>query len=328
VVFSDITNILTLESRYKSLSAVWKTYIDLSRDAVIVVGIDHRIQQVSDSEGFLGVEPESLVGTSVSEFVAAFAKHNVLPSWNETIKLALELRNSRTLTINIAGKPVLSEYSPLPDGEHILRFSKFLDSGAFDAGPSLFNEDASDIARPADSQPLVYARDDGASSNEATLTKGNVDASNYTQSPKDLVVVTSRHRRRAVLDVLPTPSSEATSQQSFCDFVYRPATAASYRGLLSKPSESECLAVTSKRRRRAVDVLPRPSSEEAHRKSDSEELREKSSGSPVDSDVIAAEEPVSDEGVYEIPGKRPRSKKSSHKANAHDKKIGTKERIA
>jgi UDP-N-acetylmuramoylalanine-D-glutamate ligase len=47
--------------------------------------------------------------------------------------------------------------------------------------------------------------------------------------------------------------------------------------LFSRPSESEFLAVTSKRRRRAVpDTPPGPSIEETHRKADLEELRKKS----------------------------------------------------
>jgi hypothetical protein len=73
------------------------------------------------------------------------------------------------------------------------------------------------------------------------------------QARKDFAVVASQRERIAVLGVL----------------LNRP---------LSKPSESELLAVTSKRRRRAVlDVLPGLSIEETHR-NDSEKLRKRSIG--------------------------------------------------
>jgi mRNA-degrading endonuclease RelE of RelBE toxin-antitoxin system len=42
----------------------------------------------------------------------------------------------------------------------------------------------------------------------------------YTKSQKELSVGDTERRRRAVLNVLPKPSTGSTNRESFCDWVY------------------------------------------------------------------------------------------------------------
>ncbi|MDR1597994.1 MAG: PAS domain-containing protein [Holosporales bacterium] len=148
ITLKDITPTLNEESRYKSLQAVWDAMIDYSKDAVLVIGIDHRIQRCSlSTSSLLGREASSLVGLSVKEFLKTFATQHVLHIWQSNLEDAIELRNPHTVTISASGDTLLCEYMPLPGGWHMLRFSKcvveekfnslFGDSGARKDEPCL-----------------------------------------------------------------------------------------------------------------------------------------------------------------------------------------------
>ncbi|MDR1907978.1 MAG: PAS domain-containing protein, partial [Holosporales bacterium] len=125
ITLRDITQVLKAESRYKSLQSVWNAIIDQSRDAVLIIGIDHKIQRCSASaSNILNRDAPSLIGLSVKEFLKTFATQHVLHIWQSNLEDAIELRNPHTVTISASGCTLLCEYVPLPDGWHMLRFSK------------------------------------------------------------------------------------------------------------------------------------------------------------------------------------------------------------
>jgi PAS domain-containing protein len=124
ITLKDITQILNIESRYKSLQSVWNAVIDQSKDAVLIIGLDHRIQRCSACvASVLDKDASALIGLSVKEFLRMFASQHVLHIWQSNLEDAIELRNPHSVTITTQNHTLLCEYMPLPDGWHMLRFS-------------------------------------------------------------------------------------------------------------------------------------------------------------------------------------------------------------
>jgi PAS domain-containing protein len=124
LTLKDITQILNVESRYKSLQSVWNAVVDQSKDAVLIVGIDHRIQRCSVCvKDVLDVESSSVIGLSIKEFLLRIARPHLLHIWKSSIEDAIELRNPHSVTISTPKNTLFCEYMPLPDGWHMLRFS-------------------------------------------------------------------------------------------------------------------------------------------------------------------------------------------------------------
>lgn len=119
---NDISESLALESRYKSLSSVYTEVMNISHDAIIIIGIDHRIKYFNQSVcQLLKVDEISFLGIHVKEFLDKFSNK----SWKESIITCIELRNKKAEYVALNNKiQLISEYIPLPDGTHMLCFSE------------------------------------------------------------------------------------------------------------------------------------------------------------------------------------------------------------
>lgn len=124
LIVQDITQSLLMEGNYKSLQGVYQAIIEQSHDALFIIGTDHRVKMCSRSaEAILNVATDQLIGRHIKVFIEAFAKQHHLTQWQETVLLALELRNNKTQYTTLLDQTVIQwDYVPLPDGGHLLRF--------------------------------------------------------------------------------------------------------------------------------------------------------------------------------------------------------------
>jgi transcriptional regulator with PAS, ATPase and Fis domain len=124
ISIKDITHVLNVESRYKSLYAMWKVVVDQSKDAVLIMEKNHRIQMCSAcTESILCTNVSA--GLSIKEFLKDFAQKYSLHIWQTNLEDTIELRNPYSTVISIAENVLLCEYLPLPSGWHMLRFSQY-----------------------------------------------------------------------------------------------------------------------------------------------------------------------------------------------------------
>jgi PAS domain-containing protein len=124
LTLKDISQTLNVESRYKSLQSVCNAVVDQSRDAVLIIGVDHRIQRCSACvKDVLDMDSSSLGGLSVKDFLRTFIRQHVPQMWKSSLEDSIELRNPHAVTISTPKNMLLCEYMPLPDGWHMLRFS-------------------------------------------------------------------------------------------------------------------------------------------------------------------------------------------------------------
>ncbi|GHS93959.1 hypothetical protein AGMMS49949_07520 [Alphaproteobacteria bacterium] len=119
---SDITQTLNLESRYKALKSVWDTVLEHYGEAVLIVGQDNRIQQCNQKvHAILQRDPATLSGMFLRDFIQLFPTKSL--QWRTCLEESLELRYARSFIIPQETMPLLCEYTPLPDGDHMIRFS-------------------------------------------------------------------------------------------------------------------------------------------------------------------------------------------------------------
>ena len=126
VVFEDITNELNLEAKYKSLLAVYNEIIERSNDAVLIISTDHRIKQCSKScEDLLNINIKNILGSHIKDWIENFSSYNKIISWKELSIASIELRSNKCEYLELKnGKTLLYEYAPLPNGWHMIKFSK------------------------------------------------------------------------------------------------------------------------------------------------------------------------------------------------------------
>ncbi|MDR1207779.1 MAG: PAS domain-containing protein, partial [Holosporales bacterium] len=124
LTLKDITQTLNIESRYKSLQSVWNSVVDQSKDAILIIGLDHRIHRCSTCvREILDRDSSSLIGISIKDFLRTLVRQHAVQIWKSSLEDAIELRNPHTVTILTTINTLLCEYMPLPDGWHMLRFS-------------------------------------------------------------------------------------------------------------------------------------------------------------------------------------------------------------
>ncbi|MDR2464077.1 MAG: hypothetical protein LBD36_00455 [Holosporales bacterium] len=122
ISIKDITHVLNMESRYKSLYAMWNVVVDQSKDAILIIEKNHKIQMCSAcTESMLCTNVQT--GSSIKEFLTTFAQKYSLYIWQTNLENTIELRNPYSTVVAVAKNVLLCEYLPLPSGWHMLRFS-------------------------------------------------------------------------------------------------------------------------------------------------------------------------------------------------------------
>lgn len=159
ILATDVSQTLAVEGRYKLLRKVWNAFVDQAPDALLVVGIDHRIQRCSQAMlGLLGEDSAYWMGRSVKEFLTVLAERNNLPVWRRTLEDAIELRKPYQAVLSLEGRILECAYAPLPDGGHRLSFFPRLseESEGVMEGRSPYDETTEDEGKvfPLDSGKL------------------------------------------------------------------------------------------------------------------------------------------------------------------------------
>jgi PAS domain-containing protein len=124
IIIEDITQELGIEGKYKSLLSVYNEIVFRSRDAVLMIGTDHKIRQCSESVcSILNVDSNGIIGRPVKEWLDSFATQHNIQGWKESIITAIELRNRKFEYFQTNNEEFMaSEYLPLPNGWHMLAF--------------------------------------------------------------------------------------------------------------------------------------------------------------------------------------------------------------
>ncbi|MDR3285421.1 MAG: PAS-domain containing protein [Holosporales bacterium] len=140
IIFKDITQEINLEGKYKSLVSAYNEIILNSHEAILIIGIDHRIKQCSESiKTILNVEPKKIIGITIKDWLTTFSTEGQSKNWKEALIVAIELRNKKIEYIQISeNETMLCEYLPLPNGWHMLTFSKNINKNIGDV--NLFDD--------------------------------------------------------------------------------------------------------------------------------------------------------------------------------------------
>lgn len=129
VSLKNVSQVLGLEGRLKSLKSVWDFMVENANEALLIVGLDHRIQKASQNmQAFLGTQQAEFSGKFVKEVLAKISKRFAIPGVCSALEDALELRKPYQAKLATARGRLLCEYAPLPDGTHMLRFSSLGDT--------------------------------------------------------------------------------------------------------------------------------------------------------------------------------------------------------
>lgn len=121
VSLKEMTQILALERRLQSIKSVWEFTIDNSHEALLVVGLDHRVQRVSQNlQEVLGFEIADIQSKAMKDILEVLSRRYNAPGGCQALEEALEMRKAHTLKLEEAG--LTCSYMPLPDGRHLLRF--------------------------------------------------------------------------------------------------------------------------------------------------------------------------------------------------------------
>lgn len=121
VSLREVSQILTLERRLKSIKSVWEFTIENAYEALMVVGLDHRIHKVSQSvQNILGFDTADIKGKPIKEILDILAQKYGALGGCQALEEALEMRKQYTMKLETAG--LTGSYSPLPDGRHLLSF--------------------------------------------------------------------------------------------------------------------------------------------------------------------------------------------------------------
>ncbi|MDR0625084.1 MAG: hypothetical protein LBF72_01360 [Holosporales bacterium] len=133
VMFKDISKEMNAEREHKLLESVYSEIITRAREAILIIGTDRKIKQHSKSVREVldeGAADTNLVGTPIRDFFDSLAiKQDRSQTQPNHFLLAIETRNARTGYMQKEkGEIIAVDYSPLPNGWHLLTLAKCLNA--------------------------------------------------------------------------------------------------------------------------------------------------------------------------------------------------------
>lgn len=133
-VCEDITEKLTIEREYNSLSAVQKETLEHLHEGVLVFGIDNRVRMINQStRNIWGIsENDNVNGLHIKDFFLVssdiFTSSDYRESWISQVINMNEQRKEESGVISFkSGTNIDYAYVPLPDGMNLIRFVDITD---------------------------------------------------------------------------------------------------------------------------------------------------------------------------------------------------------
>lgn len=138
-LYDNLTDKLSLERRYNTLTAVQKETIDHLYEGIIVFGTDYRLRLSNPAMEYIwGLKPSNReVGIHINEILKVvsrqFKDSRQSKAWRTKMLDIISRRNPERQRISLKKDKMLEySYVPLPDGSHLLSFIDISDTWRFE----------------------------------------------------------------------------------------------------------------------------------------------------------------------------------------------------